>query len=313
MSGMTREVRDEEALNGIVGPAPVVPQAPRRGSALPAGLRVLGDAATLGRTRVGLVMAVTVAAIAILGPLVAPHSPTEFVGAPLAPPSGTALLGTDQLGRDVLSRVLSGGWTVLWMSLAAATLGVAVGTVAGMLAGYSRGPAGELIMRAGDVFLALPIMVLALLFVALLGARPWLIVLLLGFGHAPQVARVARGASLEVCEREYMQWARAVGISRWKTLVGELLPNITSPMLVEYGLRIVWSIALVASLSVLGAGMQPPLADWGLMINENRGGMGQQPWSVLAPLLCIGVFALAMNLITDGIGRAASGMTRDRA
>jgi peptide/nickel transport system permease protein len=312
MSGVARELH-EQGAPPTVDAAVAVPPALRRRAALPSGLRVLGDAATLGRTRVGIAMAALVVAIAILGPLVAPHTTTEFVGAPLAPPSAGAPLGTDALGRDVLSRVLGGGWTVLWMSLAAATLGLALGTAAGMFAGVSRGIAGELIMRVSDVLLALPLMVLALLFVALLGAKSWLIVLLLGLGHAPQVARVARGASLEVCEREYMQWARAVGISRRHTLLGELLPNITSPMLVEYGLRIVWSIALVASLSVLGAGMQPPTADWGLMINENRGGMAQQPWAVLAPLLCIGAFALAMNLITDGIGRAAAGMARDRA
>jgi peptide/nickel transport system permease protein len=307
---VAREIADDGALQGVAGAA--ASSAPRRRREVPSALRVLGEAATLGRTRVGIAMALVVVAIAVLGPFVAPHTTTEFVGAPLAPPSSAAPLGTDALGRDVLSRVLGGGWTVLWMSLGAATLGVALGTAAGMLAGFSRGWIGELIMRVSDVLLALPIMVLALLFVALLGAKPWLIVLLLGLGHAPQVARVARGASLDVCEREYMQWARAVGVSRRQILFGELLPNITSPMLVEYGLRIVWSIALVASLSVLGAGMQPPTADWGLMINENRGGMGQQPWAVGAPLLCIGAFALAMNLITDGVGRAAAGMTRDR-
>jgi peptide/nickel transport system permease protein len=166
-------------------------------------------------------------------------------------------------------------------------------------------------MRILDVVLAFPQIVLTLLFVSILGPRLWLIVLIVGVSHAPRIARVARAATLEVSQRDFVRAAEAFGIARWKILFNEILPSITSPLLVEFGLRLTYSIGLIAALSFLGFGMQPPAADWGLMINENRIGIVIQPWPVFVPVLLIGILTIGTNLIADGLGRALIGIERD--
>jgi peptide/nickel transport system permease protein len=165
-------------------------------------------------------------------------------------------------------------------------------------------------MRGNDVLLAFPQIILALLAVPALGPKKWLIVLVVGLTHAPRVARVIRGAAQEVVERDFVKAAEAVGEKRSRIIFGELLPNVTSPLLVEIGLRMTYSIGLVAAVGFLGFGLQPPAADWGLMINENRLAITVQVWSVLLPVLAIGLLTIGTNLITDGIARAAIGLDR---
>jgi peptide/nickel transport system permease protein len=279
-------------------------------SPAPVWLRIMRSSLRLWRVRVGLALVTAIVLVAILGPAFAPHSPSAFIGAPFAGPSAQAPLGTDALGRDVLSRVLDGGRTVVWMSVAAASLGMALGTFFALIAGSSRPLVDDMIMRTMDVLLALPVIIFTILFVSLLGPKDWLVMLLVGIGHAPQVARTARGVTVEVMQRDFVRAARALGVPRRKILVGEVLPNIITPLAVEFGLRIVWSIAAIAALSFLGYGIQPPAADWGLMINENRTGLATQPWSVIAPLLCIAVFAFAVNLVAEGLARTVAGVDR---
>lgn len=252
----------------------------------------------------GLVFLAVVLAVVVLGPLVSPHTTTAFLAPPFSPPSAEYLLGTDFMGQDVLSRTLQGGWTVVWMSILSATIGVALGALLGMLAGYSRGILDEIIMRLSDVALALPTMVLTLLFVAMLGRSLPLIVLLIGLAHAPSVARVIRGVTVDLAGREFVESAQALGTGRMRILLSQILPNVTGPLMVEFGLRTVWSVVAIASLSVIGQGVAPPQADWGLMINENRVGLTVQPWGVLAPLVMITMFAVAINLLAEGVDRA---------
>jgi peptide/nickel transport system permease protein len=273
-------------------------------------LGILRNASRLTRTRIGLAIVGLIVAIAILGPLVAPHSPTEFVAVPNTGPSSKAVFGADALGRDVLSRFLHGGLTVLWMSVTAALLGVVIGVCVGLVAAYARNWLDDVLMRANDVVLAFPQIVLVLLAVSSLGSKLWLIVLIVGVTHAPRVARVMRGAGQEVVERDFVKAAEAVGEKCSRIVFGELLPNVTSPLLVELGLRMTYSIGLIAAISFLGFGLQPPTADWGLMINENRLSITVQPWSVLLPILAIGLLTVGTNLITDGIARAAIGIDR---
>jgi peptide/nickel transport system permease protein len=235
------------------------------------------------------------------------------VAIPNSKPSGDALFGADALGRDVWSRFLYGGRSVLWMSAAATLLGVVVGVVVGLVAAYSRNWLDDVLMRGNDVLLAFPQIILALLAVSALGAKLWLIVLIVGLTHAPRVARVMRGAAQEVVERDFVKAAEAVGEKRGRILFGEILPNVTSPLLVELGLRMTYSIGLVAAISFLGFGLQPPAADWGLMIYENRLSITVQTWSVLLPVLAIGLLTVGTNLITDGIARAAIGIDRTSA
>jgi peptide/nickel transport system permease protein len=276
-------------------------------------LGILRNSLRLGRTKVGLAIVAVLIAIAIFGPLIAPHSPTEFVAAPNAGPSGDALFGADSLGRDVWSRFLYGGRSVLWMAAAATALGVGLGVVIGLVAAYSRNWLDDVLMRGSDVVLAFPQIILALLAVSAIGPKLWLIVLVVAIGHMPRVARVIRGAALEVTERDFVKAAEAVGEKRIRIVLGELLPNVTSPLLVEIGLRMTYSISLIAAVSFLGFGLQPPAADWGLMINENRLALTVQPWSVALPVLAIGLLTVGTNLITDGIARAAIGIDRKAA
>jgi len=273
-------------------------------------LDILVRATRMTRTRIGLGIVGLMILIAVFGPLIAPHSPTEFVAAPNSKPSGTALFGADALGRDVWSRFLHGGRTVLWLAAAATAFGVAVGTVVGLVAAYSRGWLDDVLMRGNDVLLAFPQIVFVLLAVSAVGPKLWLIVLTVGLTHAPRVARVIRGAALELVERDFVKAAEAVGEKRGRIVFGELLPNVTSPLLVEIGLRMTYSIGLVAAISFLGFGLQPPTADWGLMINESRLAITVQPWGVLLPVVAIGLLTVGTNLVTDGIARAAIGLDR---
>jgi peptide/nickel transport system permease protein len=292
----------EGAIEGTVPPAAVLQRRPWLG--------ILRSALHLTRTRIGVAIVALIVAIAVFGPLVAPHSPTEFVAPPNSGPSGTAVFGADALGRDVLSRFLHGGLTVLWLSAAATLLGVVVGVIVGLVAAYARNWLDDVLMRANDVVLAFPQIVLVLLAVSAIGPKLWLIVVTVAITHAPRVARVMRGAAQEVVERDFIKAAEAVGEKRSRIVFGELLPNVTSPLLVEVGLRMTYSIGLVAAVSFLGFGLQPPTADWGLMINENRLSITVQPWAVLLPILAIGLLTVGTNLITDGVARAAIGIDR---
>jgi len=290
----------------VAGPAPGAPLALER-----QWTRILKDTLGYGRTRVGLVLFGAIIALALFGPVVSPHSASEFIGVPFQGPSGDALLGTDNLGRDVLSRVLYGGWSVLSLSISATIIGMACGVTLGLIAGYASQWVDEVLMRLLDVLLAFPTIVFVLLLVSIEGPKLWLIVLAVGVGHAPRVARVARGATLEVAENDYVKAVEALGVSRWRILFGEILPNITSPLLVEFALRLAYSVAIIAALSFLGFGVQPPAADWGLMINENRVGLSIQPYSVFIPVLLIGILTIGTSLIADGLSRAIVGIERE--
>jgi peptide/nickel transport system permease protein len=290
------------ATTPVAGPITAVP-AGRRTSLLRSALRVR-------RAQVGLVLTAAVVLTALVGPYLAPYSPTDFVDVPFSPPSEAARFGTDNLGRDVLSRFLSGGSSLLWLSVLATVLGVGLGTLFGIVAGYVGGWRDELVMRAGDVVLAFPQVVVALLFLSIVGPNPWLLVVVVGVSHAPRTARVMRDATLAVVERDFVKAAEATGIRRSRIMAGEILPNVTGPLMVELGLRLTYSIGLVAALSFLGLGLQPPAPDWGLMINENRIALTVQPWAVVLPVLAIAVLTIGTNLVTDGLARASAGIDR---
>ncbi len=284
-----------------IGIAPV-PTAPVRGKT-----SLLRRALRTKRTQVGLALSMLVMLLAFLGPFLAPHSPTGFVAAPFSPPGTGGMFGTDILGRDILSRFLAGGRTLMVLSLLATAVGVGLGAAVGVVAAYFRGWVDEVLMRTGDVALAFPQIVLALLFLSIIGPKLWLLVLMVALGHLPRVARVVRGAALSVVERDFVKAAEAVGIPRWRIMLGEIVPNISSTLAVEFGLRLTYSIGLIAGLSFLGLGLQPPAADWGLMINENRIALTVQPWAVVLPVIAIAVLTVGTNLVTDVLAKAAIG------
>lgn len=262
------------------------------------------------RTQVGLAIVGVVVAIAVFGPLVAPDGPTDLVGQTFAHPSRAHWLGTDVLGRDVLSRFLSGGWSLLVLAVLATLLGVGVGTLVGTFAGYSRGRTDEVLMRVMDVILAFPPIVLALMCVATAGSAEWLIVVIVGVSHVPQTARVIRAATVGVRDLDFVRYAEALGQPRWRVVRDQILPNVIAPLTVELGLRLTFSIGLIASLDYLGLGVQPPTPDWGAMIQENQQGLNLSPWPVIAAVVAIGVLTVGTNLATDGIGQSVAGADR---
>lgn len=277
----------------------------RRG---PRWARLLLNTFRTARGIVGLCLSLLVMLVAVAGPFLAPFSPTAFSGIPFAPPSGRHLLGTDDLGRDVLSRVMSGGWVLLIMAVLATALAMVVGVAGGVMSGYLGGKTDALIMRSADVVLAFPQLVFALLVLSLLGPKPWLVVLTVGFTHFPGVARVIRGASLEVSESDYVRAAEAIGMPRRKVMLKELLPNLVSPLMVEIGLRFTYSVLFVAALAFLGFGQQPPAPNWGVMISENRIGEQSNPYGVIVPALLLVILSIGVNTLTDAFARVSLGL-----
>jgi peptide/nickel transport system permease protein len=273
-------------------------------------LTTLVAAAKTPRGMIGLGLTAIVVLVAAIGPFVAPHDPQDFVTTPFAPPSIAPPLGGDNLGRDVFSRVLEGGWTLLPVALAATIFGVALGAAAGISAAYLRGRADGLIMRSVDVLLAFPQLVLALLLVSIIGPKLWLVIVAVGLAHAPQVARVLRAATLDVSEREYVKAVELQGVRPLKVMTREILPNLTTPLMVESGLRLTYSIVIISGLAFLGFGQSPGVPNWGTMINENRIGLETNPWGVIVPALLIALFAIGTNTFTDAIARVTIGVER---
>ena len=278
-------------------------------------LRVLFSAAwKQHRTKIGLGITLLLVGIAVFGRLVAPYEPDQGVEGllPFAPPSSDAWLGTDTLGRDVLSRFLYGGLSVLVLAGVSTAIGMSLGITVGLLAAYSRGKLDDFLMRTMDVFISLPSIVLALLLAATVGPKLWLLIIAVALTTMPRAARITRGAAAEVVERDYVRAAEAIGIPRRKIILSELLPNVSSPLIAETTLRMSFNVGVVAGLSFLGFGLQPPAADWGLMIQENQNGLVLQPWPVLLPIIAIALLTIGTSLVGDGLARAAIGIERGK-
>jgi len=292
----------------------VTPEPETITSRRPAGA-LARDAMRLWRTRIGLFLVVVLVAIAVFGPLVAPHGPTDFLGLPPnSPPSGKALFGTDHIGQDVWSRFLYGGREILVMAALATVLGLVLGTAIGLAAAYSRNAADDVLMRGMDVILAFPQIMLALVAIATVGPQAWLIVLAVGLTTMPRVARITRGSAQPIVERDFVAAAEALGVPRVRILFREVLPNIMAPLTVEANLRLTYSIVLIASLAFLGFTPNPNGADWGLMIQENRIALGtSQPWGVVLPMIAIALLTIGTGLMGDGFARAAAGIDRGKA
>ncbi|UOE44388.1 ABC transporter permease [Agromyces larvae] len=265
--------------------------------------RVLARFLASNQVRWGIGLVILTTLLAYFGGFFAPYPPTEPITTPYAPPGDGLLLGSDQIGRDVLSRVLHGGVHLAWMAPLSAVLSVVIGAIVGMAAAYYRGATETILMRLMDVLLAFPGLLMALLFVSMLGPSPALLVTLVVLALIPGVARVIRGAALPICDREFVQWGRSVGIPGRTMIVREILPNVTSPLLVEFGVRLMWAVGILASISFIGYGIQPPTPDWGLMVSENRTGLATQPLAVLAPIVMIVLFTVGGNLIAEGGAR----------
>ena len=276
------------------------------------GTNLLRRSMRLWRTRIGVALVGLIVLISIIGPYIAPYGPSTPVGVPNANPGGKAVLGTDYLGQDVLSRVLYGGRSILVMAVLATALGLIAGGAIGLVAAYSRNALDDTLMRAMDVLLALPQIMLALVAVAIIGPRTWVIVLAIALTTVPRIARVARGAAQPVVERDFIACSEAMGVPRWRIVGAELLPNTLGPLMVEASLRVTYNIAVVAALAFLGLAPDPNGANWGTMITENQIVLPVQPWGTVAPIIAIALLTIGTGLIGDGIARTAAGIDRAR-
>jgi ABC-type dipeptide/oligopeptide/nickel transport system permease subunit len=252
---------------------------------------------------VGLLLLALVLGLALLGPFFAPHEPDLPVGIPLTGPAEGRVLGTDFLGRDVLSRVLWGGRSVLALAGAATLLAYLAGGATGLIAGYRRGLTDGVLMRGVDVMLSVPALIFLLVLVTGAGTSAAVLVAGVALVQAPLVARVVRTATLEQAVKGVVEAAEARGESTLAIVRRELLPNIAGPLFADVGLRFTYSIILVASVNFLGLGLQPPAADWALIVSENRSGLDLNPYAILAPALLIAVLTIAVNLVGDAIAR----------
>lgn len=259
---------------------------------------------------VGLAMLIVVVAVGIFGRYVASYPPDEIFGAPFSAPSANHKLGLDFAGRDVLSRFLFGGQTAIVVALAGTVMGFVLGSGLGLVSAYRRGWVDEVIGRSTDLALAFPALILSLLLLAAFGTSLALVVFAITITTAPGVARIARAATLELVDLPYVESARARGERASYVMAVEILPGVRSPLLVDFGLRLTTAILLVAALSFVGLGLQPPAADWGLMIGENRIGLNVQPWAVIVPAAAIAALTIGVNLIIDGVGRRTGKVLR---
>lgn len=253
--------------------------------------------------RIGLAITAVVLLVALAGPWFAPHGPDEILGAPYQNPSWAYPFGTDFVGRDVLSRVLWGGRTVVGLAGLATVLAYAIGATIGLVAGYTRSKVDSILMRSMDVILAFPAILLLLVLATGAGASAAVLVLGVALIHIPGVARILRTATAEASVRGYVEAAVARGESMWSVLFREILPNLGGVIVADGGPRFTVSVLLVASVNFLGLGLQPPAADWALMIAENREGLTIQPWAIVAPALLIALLTIGINTAADAVAR----------
>jgi len=224
----------------------------------------------------------------------------------LKAPSPAHWFGTDELGRDVLARTMAGARTVLLIAPLATLLALLWGGIIGLVAGFYRGITDEVIMRLIDVLLALPIIITSILILSLLGKGTAIIIIAIGALFTPVVSRTVRAAVIGEREREYVMAARLRGERSAFVMSREILPNITQPLIVEGTIRLGYAVFTAATLSFLGFGLAPPSPDWGLTISVERIYLQIAPWTVLFPAAALASLVVAVNLITDGLGRTFS-------
>jgi peptide/nickel transport system permease protein len=258
--------------------------------------------------KVGLTILAVYLATAAIGPFIAPYGATEIgTGTPVSGMSLQHLMGVDQIGRDVFSRVLHGAHIVILLSLAGTALGLVLGSLVGLLSAYIGGIFDEVVQRIIEAFVSIPYLVLGLLAVYAAGpelaGQPALMILVIAIVYAPRIARMARAAALDIVTRDYVTAARLRGESAFSVIWSDLTPNATSTLLVEFALRTGYAPALIAAFGFLGFGVQPPTPEWGAMISENRNLILISPVTVLGPGFALALLVVAVNLTADGLAR----------
>ena len=259
---------------------------------------MLGNPATLA----GAMLVALYLLLALLGEWLAPFPYTQqHLADALQPPSLRYWLGTDQFGRDILSRIVMGSRSVVLLATASTALALWLGVTVGLVAGYFGGWWDEILMRGADVLLSFPALLLALLIISSLGSAMLYLILTTGVIFAPAIARVVRSAVLEVKTQEYIEAARAVGVPTARILRVYVLSNIMNTVVVEAALYFGYAILVGSGLGFLGLGAQPPSPDWGLQVNDGRNFLLVAPWIALFPALAISSLVIGVNLLADGL------------
>lgn len=254
---------------------------------------------------VGGIIILILAILAALAPWIAPYRFDEMsLLKRLKPPSTAHWFGTDEFGRDVMSRTLMGARLSLLMGIGATLISLVIGVPLGLLAGYRRGWFDEVLMRAMDVLLSFPPIMLGLLILAVTQPALWKAIIAIGIVYVPPIVRITRSVTLDLANEEFIQAAHVRGDTTRYILFSEILPNAWPPIAVEASLRITFAILLGAALSFVGMGAQPPSSDWGLMVSEARPFVDSAPWIALAPGLAMCFTVIGINLLGDGLREA---------
>jgi peptide/nickel transport system permease protein len=281
------------------------PLAPAR----PSALRRIGRAMPrILESRVGtlgLAIVLFWLAVAVLAPVISPYSPTALVGKVIQPPSARHWLGTDEIGRDVLSRIIWGSRTILLLAPTAVAAALVVGGLMGLVAGYRGGLVDELIMRLSDIILAFPVLLLYMIIIAAVGPSALNIVFAVTFASSPAIARIVRSLVLDLKSREFVAAARLRGESAWYIMLVEILPNAKGPLIVDTCIRIGYVAFTIGTLGFLGLGLRPPTPDWGGMVNAARNWILIAPWVAAFPAIAISSLVVGLNLFADGLREVA--------
>lgn len=250
----------------------------------------------------GLFVVVFFVLLAVLAPWIAPHDPMAASWSAIRKaPSSAYWFGTDELGRDVLSRVIWGARASLLAGVVSVSISLAVGVLIGMVAGFVGGVVDSLISRVTDAFLACPFLILAIALAAFLGPSLTNAMIAIGISAAPIFVRLTRAQVINVKVEDYIEAARAVGCSPMRIAISHILPNVTAPVIVQSTLAIAAAVIAEASLSFLGLGQQPPEPSWGSMLNTAKNFIDNAPWMAIWPGLAIFTLVLAFNLLGDGM------------
>jgi len=285
--------------------------APTPGAAFPRVLRSFGLLRESGVGMLGAGLVLFWVAVALFAPLISPFAPNAtllpfqkpgaaFPGNASVSP-GTFWLGTDHLGRDILSRLIWGSRTVLTYAPLATLCAYTVGSIMGLAAGYLRGWVDDVLSRVADIILSFPVLVLYIIIIATFGASPINIIFAITFASGPQVMRIVRGLTLDLRSREYVAAAETRGDSAWRIMLIEILPNARGPIIVDACLRLGYVTITIGVLGFLGLGLPPPNPDWGGMINEARSMAMSFPHMTIFPCIAISSLILGFNLLADGL------------
>lgn len=251
-----------------------------------------------------------IAIASVFAPLLAPYDPTALSADRFAAPSAAHLLGTDELGRDLLSRIMFGGQLTLFIVLGATVVALVIGVIWGMAAAFLRGVLDEVLMRLADTVMAIPQMLFALVFISAFGATPERLALIIGILLTPTTARIVRSAVLAEIQADYYTAAIAYGAPKWRLLVNEVLPNVRGQLTVQAAINAASALLLEASMSFVGLGIQPPDATWGTLVQQGYQKMYQSTGYVVFPALLIFITIWMLNLLADQLGETAESKGR---